>query len=116
MRVCVPQTVAALIMLATVPAAAEAQTCRPALPVFCKNVHVGCSGKTTIPTSGFAVRDDRIVFNSGVEWNVAVSRSRSGDVYRREGAQDWIRLSPDGNFSQRVYLESGPVMAYGACE
>ncbi len=30
-------------------------TCRPALPFFCRNIHVGCSGATTIPTSSIGI-------------------------------------------------------------
>ena len=29
--------------------------CKPTLPVFCRNIHVGCSGVTGIPTAAFEV-------------------------------------------------------------
>lgn len=91
-------------------------TCTPALPVFCANVHVGCSGKTKLPTRGFRVEADRIAFDEGDEWRVVTAVTQSGVVYRRDASRDWIRIGPDRRFSQRVYLERGPVMAYGVCE
>lgn len=97
-------------------AKADDLDCTPSLPVFCANVHVGCSGRTALPTSRFVVETKRIVFDDGAEWSVTQSVSNSGMVYRRDASRDWIRIGPDSRFSQRVYLERGPVMAYGVCE
>lgn len=107
----------ALALIVSTGAAAAAESrCAPALPVFCANVHVGCAGRTTRPTSGFLLGDGVIAFDDGAVWTVTSETSGSGDVYRRTGAPDWIRVDPEGRFSQRVYLERGPVMAYGVCE
>jgi len=108
---------AACFLIAISGAAEAAGTrCTPALPVFCANGHVGCSGKTALPTHSFRIESDRIAFDNGEAWRVTATVSDSGDVYRREVSRDWIRVGPDGRFSQRVYLERGPVMAYGICE
>ena len=44
--------------------------CKPALPVFCRNIHVSCSGKTAIPTSPFEV------FMTGSSAYVAFGKSK----------------------------------------
>lgn len=108
---------AAVVLIATaVVAEADEVRCTPALPVFCANVHVGCSGRTEMPTQGFMTGDGQILFDDGAIWRVDIAVSDSGVVYRREEARDWIRIDPDGRFSQRVYRARGPVMTYGVCE
>jgi len=108
---------AALVLIALSGAAGAGEPrCVPALPVFCANVHVGCSGKTRLPTRGFRVEAGRIVFDDGTDWRVTAAASDSGVVYRREASRDWIRIGREGRYSQRVYLERGPVMAFGECE
>lgn len=90
--------------------------CIPALPVFCANVHIGCSGRTVLPTQEFSVSPTRITFSDGSGWRVDQAVSDSGSVYRRQGAKDWVRINPKGAFSQRIYRENGPLMTYGRCE
>ncbi len=106
-----------LAILLTISGGANAADlrCTPTLPVFCANVHVGCAGRTTLPTHGFAIAADQIAYDDGTVWDVTRASSDSGDVYRRKGARDWIRVDPEGRFSQRVYLGRGPVMAFGVC-
>jgi len=105
-----------LVFASAAEANAAGAHCTPALPIFCANVHVGCSGKTDLPTQGFTISPAKISFDDGDTWQVDVSVSDSGTVYRRRGAADWIRVDPAGAFSQRIYRDAGPVMAYGTCE
>lgn len=97
------------------PTKAADLRCTPALPVFCANVHVGCAGRTALPTLSFTVTDGGVAFEDGSRWAGAASVTDSGTVYRRENSRDWIRLDRAGAFSQRVYRKAGPVMAYGTC-
>jgi hypothetical protein len=101
-------------------ARATAVHCRPALPVFCANVHVGCAGRTTLPTQPFTISalgtSAKIDFADGERWIAGTSVSQSGTVYRNQNSNDWIRIDPEGRFSQRVYRPRGPLMAYGTCE
>lgn len=97
-------------------AQAEELRCTPALPVFCANVHIGCSGRTTLQTQAFIVSSGKVAFSDGDEWIVDLSVSDSGAVYRKRGADDWIRVDLTGVFSQRIYRHTGPLMAYGTCK
>ncbi len=109
--------VVGLMFLLTFTGAQAAELrCTPSLPVFCANVHVGCSGRTNLPTHGFAITQAGVEFDDGGAWLVEISVSDSGAVYRRKDARDWIRIAPDGAYSQRAYRERGPVMAYGLCQ
>ena len=69
-----------------------------------------------MPTSGFVLGAERVAFDDGAIWDVVVTSTDSGDVYRRQALRDWIRVDPEGRYSQRVYLERGPAMAFGLCE
>ncbi len=104
----------AVILLAQ-SAAADNLRCVPALPVFCKNVHVECAGRTELPTVHFVAEETKITFENGEAWPTG-SVTHSGIVYRRPDSQDWVRIAPDRRFSQRVFTGKGPVMAYGSCE
>ncbi len=106
----------AIICLAGARATAADLRCTPTLPVFCANVHVGCAGRTKLPTLDFTAMVDGVVFEDGSRWSGAASVSYSGAVYRRAGSRDWIRIDTGGAFSQRVYRDGGPMMAYGVCE
>ncbi len=93
--------------------------CRPALPIFCRNVHVSCSGKTDIPTSPF-----RITL-SGTEAQIAYNDRNGpvpGDVtkgpdlvIRLSGTNDWIHIEPNGRYSHRIYRNGLAAMSYGRC-
>ena len=89
--------------------------CSPALPVFCANVHVGCAGRTALPTLAFTITAEGVVFEDGSRWGADASVTESGTVYRRKGSRDWIRIDTAGACSQRMYRKAGPVMAYGTC-
>lgn len=93
--------------------------CRPTLPVFCRNIHVGCSGVTEIPTASFAVAiaggTAQLDFE-GAGAPLAGRVSGAGDlVIRLEAGRDWIRIEEDGRFSHRTYRDGRPAMSYGTC-
>ena len=94
--------------------------CKPALPVFCRNIHVSCSGKTTIPALPFEV------FMTGSSATVAFGKSKEriagsvtgrGDrVVRLSQSRDWIRIQTDGRYSHRTYRDGHAAMSSGVCQ
>ena len=103
--------------------AAEAPTrgydCQPARPVFCRNIHVACAGRTDIPTVPFRVSIDgaraRVDFD-GPESSVQGRVAGSGDlVIRLDDSRSWIRIQPDGRYSHRIYRKDGAAMSQGTC-
>ncbi len=93
--------------------------CKPALPVFCRNIHVSCSGKTAIPTSLFEVfmtgSSAYVAFGKSKE-RIAGSVTGRGDrVVRLSQSRDWIRIQTDGRYSHRTYRDGHAAMSYGVC-
>ncbi|MEM7427825.1 MAG: hypothetical protein AAF441_17155 [Pseudomonadota bacterium] len=93
--------------------------CRPALPVYCRNVHVGCSGKTGIRTAviEISIRGDRarLVF-AGDRPPARGNVSGSGYILiRLDGQREWLRIEADGRFSHRIYPDERAAMSYGQC-
>ncbi len=93
--------------------------CKPALPVFCRNIHVSCSGKTTIPASPFEVfitgSSAYVAFGKSKE-RIAGSVTGRGDrVVRLSQSRDWIRIQTDGRYSHRIYRDGRAAMSYGVC-
>ena len=109
---CLPQTVGA----ADPP---RGLVCKPALSVFCRNIHVGCSGVTGIPTTRFevVVADGRALLDfEGSKAPLAGQVSGSGDlVIRLAEGRDWVRIKEDGRFSHRTYRDGRAAMSYGTC-
>lgn len=93
--------------------------CKPALPAFCRNIHVGCSGVTALPTSAFEVSivDGAAQLDfEGSGAPLAGRVSGSGDVViRLTDSRDWIRIEEDGRFSHRTYRDGRAAMSYGTC-
>lgn len=94
-------------------------SCRPALPVFCGNIHVACAGATTIETRPFEVTiagtAARVVFERADRPSKG-RVSGSGDlVIRLENSRDWIRIQEDDRYSHRIYRAGGTAMSYGTC-
>ena len=93
--------------------------CTPALPHFCANIHVGCAGRSKQKTSAFDavfhMGRASVTFANGKGWAAEVSNSRGALILRKSDARDWIRIETDGRYAQRIYAESGPLMAYGHC-
>jgi len=109
------------------PAPAVAVDCRPALPYFCANIHVSCSGRTAIRTFPFRLRvnADRgwiepeadtagmraLYENARVDWG---EKEMYLILRPREGAGN-INLLANGKYSFRHYVQDGGVMSYGHC-
>ena len=93
---------------------------RPVLPVFCRNIHVSCSGATKIRTSSFKVSIVEGIAHvdfEGAEPSVRGRVAGSGDlVIRLENSRDWIRIQQDGRYSHRIYRKGGAAMSHGTCE
>jgi len=103
-------------------------TCRPALHYFCRNIHVGCSGRSSIPTFTFdvTVTNDRASLKqtTSIESSPATS-PRSGPVswaddngyaiVRLRPTPDYLKIVADGSYSFRHYSDGTGYMSYGKC-
>jgi len=91
----------------------------PALPKFCANIHVGCSGRSRVATSPFkvVVRRGRshVTFPDGTGWPVNATQSGGDLILRPENSRNWIRIAADGRFSQRIYRNGAALMSRGIC-
>ena len=111
--------VSSLILQGTVLGADTRYVCDPALRVFCKNVHVGCSGATKFRTStlhlsltGTTARVEAEGYDGARSGQLSAGRDV---LIHMNDRREWIRIEPDGRFSHRVYRRHGPVMSYGLC-
>lgn len=121
-----------LIPALTAAASLHAQTidvvCRPALPFFCSNIHVACSGRTELKTFAFRLRADagRGAIESpadaaGILARYAGAQAHWGEdapyviLRPREGA-GYIKLLPSGKYSFRHYVHGEALMSYGHCD
>jgi len=94
--------------------------CKPALPVFCGNIHIGCTSATRIATVAMVIEirqtTAQILF-AGKEKPVNATVKRyDAMVIRPVNSKDWIRIRPDGQFAQRIYRKNVTAMAYGICK
>ncbi len=97
--------------------------CRPAHAVFCRNIHVSCSGVTDIPTTAFRVSivgTDAAIDFDGSAPLVPGRVSGAGDlVIRLLDDRDWIRIEADGRYSHRIHWSRGSAretaMSRGRC-
>ena len=108
---------------------AQLWMCQPALPVFCKNMHVGCSGHTKLPTARIQVHiqagrarllradpDQPLSRMAPVAGNVTRDASRdSYTLIRFESPNGYLKILPDGTFSFRTYIAHQGAMAVGVC-
>jgi len=93
--------------------------CTPTLSVFCRNIHVGCAGRTDIRTSPFIILmqgqvaelkfDNEPEARHGVVWN------ENSIVIQFNDRKDWIRVASGGRFSHRIYQDNRAAMSYGVC-
>jgi hypothetical protein len=103
--------------------------CQPAWPVFCDNIHVSCSGPSTLRAVPFKLRAvaDRVsiepasdpaglgeLYRDGrVEW----ASDRSYVLLRPARANGYIKLQADGKYSFRHYAQdAAATMSRGHCE
>ena len=103
----------------------ETARCRPAVDVFCRNIHVSCSGRSSIPTAPFElqIRNGRArLAQSGsvvavddtapIEWAVG----RAYFIVRLQPRPGYLKILADGTYSQRIYVGETAYMSYGRCE
>lgn len=101
--------------------------CRPSQPYFCGNMHVSCSGQTSIETFSFTLKANRsrgtIESASGTA-SLATQYADGRIEWDREGkyvillpslASGYIKLLADGTYSFRHYAQDTGVMSIGRC-
>ena len=103
-------------------------SCQPALPYFCENVHVRCSGRTSVPTFPFRLRVagstgslepasaaeevQRLYQNAAVEW----SKDDDYVVLSPRASNGYLKVLSDGKYIFRLYVQSVGVMSLGYCK
>jgi len=102
--------------------------CRPALPNFCRNIHAGCSGRSTIATAPFSVElkgDIATLTYAPGKSQVAdlpssgpleVSEDLSYALVRLRPEADYLRIEADGRYNIRIYRRGTAYMSRGVCE
>lgn len=113
---------------AALRARALAVHCRPALPFFCANIHVSCSGRTELRTFAFALKaqSDRGSVESAADTSgiQALYENARADwdpeaayvILRPRGAGGDIKLLANGSYSFRHYAQDTGLMSHGRCE
>lgn len=94
--------------------AAAVLSCIPTLPFYCRNIHIGCAGRTKMKTEAFIFQDTKVTFEGGKTWQVLLHPDRGATILWRDGGKDWIRIERDGRFSLRRY-PGDAVMTRGTC-
>jgi len=105
-----------------------AVTCQPTLDHFCRNIHVGCSGRSSIPSFTFdvTISGDRASLKQKTPVESPQGPPpRSGPVSWADGngyAIVWLRPTPDylkivadGSYIFRHYSGGTAYMSYGKC-
>ena len=103
-------------------------SCEPALPHFCENVHVRCAGQTTVATFPFKLRAV-----PGGKSVVLVAQDEEGQRNYAGASSEWaedssyllllpnstsgyVKLSSDGKYVFRHYIQGRGVMSLGRCK
>lgn len=117
----VPLPVAASESVTAELARTGAITCRPTLKHFCRNIHVGCSGRSSIATFTFVVtmQDGQ----ARVRAAPVAGEVRSGPIEWTDDyaivwlrpTPDYIKVTADGSYSFRHYANGTAYMSYGNC-
>lgn len=102
-------------------------SCHPALPSFCTNMHVSCSGQTSLKAFPFKLRANpsqgTIESAPGTE-SIRVQYEDGRVVWDKDGAyvmllprlaSGYIKLLADGTYSFRHYSQHIGVMSIGRC-
>jgi hypothetical protein len=101
--------------------------CQPILPYFCDNLHVSCSGRTTLPTFPFTLKISAArawlesdADTSGIKAlyeNARLDRDKDGAyvLFRPHAANGYIKLLADGRYSFRHYARDLGTMSHGHC-
>lgn len=116
--------------------------CQPSLPVFCGNLHVSCSGPTSIKTFAFklsakgAVGSIEPVFAVDADADAVGADAEAGAAMKaqyQDGPVEWdsagayvilrprqasgyILIAADGRYSFRHYVQGAGMMLIGRCD
>lgn len=102
--------------------------CQPTLPFFCSNIHVGCSGRSTIRTFSFKLRAtinhgwiESKSDTTGIKKHYENGRVEWGNedayiILRPRGRNGYIKLLANGKYSFRYYSQDVGTMSYGHCD
>ena len=103
-------------------------SCQTTAPFFCENVHVRCSGRTSVRTFRFDLRAtgragslelvtaaeefQRRYENADVEWD------KDGDyvLLQPKAEKGYLKLLADGRYVFRHYMKDVGVMSLGSCK
>lgn len=100
--------------------AVERYHCQPTLETFCRNVHVGCAGRTGIKTKPFTVSVANgkacVMFSGQVEETCNPVDPDADWVIRFGRSGDWVRIDRARRFSHRIYRHGEAAMSYGRCQ
>lgn len=102
-------------------------SCQPTLPHFCENMHVRCSGRTSVATFEFKLRTkagtstvellttseefQQRYENANVEWD----KDGGYVLLTPQAAKGYVKLLADGKYVFRHYIHSAGVMSLGHC-
>ncbi len=100
-------------------------SCQAKEPVFCENVHVRCSGRTSVRTFPFALRAaagtielvtatpefQRGYQDASVEWD----NDGTYVLLQPKRTNGYVKLLADGKYVFRHYIGSVGVMSLGTC-
>ncbi len=97
--------------------------CRPAIPFFCRNIHISCSGQSAVRTVPFdlTVTGERgkLVFANPDKPDGPDSgpvRIESGyALLRLIPDADYVKVEADGRYSFRIYRRGIALMSHGVC-
>ena len=102
-------------------------TCVPARAFFCENIHVGCSGRSTIPTVSFdiAIKGEHAWLKQTADTGEPTMAPRSGPIeWENDDAYvivwlrprpDYLKISSDGRYSFRHTSRGTAIMSNGTC-
>lgn len=100
-------------------------SCQAKEPFFCENVHVRCSGRTSVRTFPFALRPaagavelvtatqafQRGYRDASVQWD----KDGTYVLLLPKGTNGYLKLLADGQYVFRHYIGSVGVMSLGTC-
>lgn len=105
-----------------------AVSCQPTLRYFCENVHVRCSGRTSVPTFSFELRVkgstgtlepasaaeefQRLYENAIVEWD----KDDDYVLLAPRASNGYLKVLADGKYIFRHYVQNAGVMSLGHCK
>lgn len=101
--------------------------CQPTLRYFCENIHIGCTGRSTIATFSFvvAIKDNQAWLETISGNSLPLVPPRSGPIkwaidyayaiVRLQPTPDYVKLLSDGAYIFRHYSGGTAYMSYGKC-